>query len=169
MPRSTRRWRRTATVGGRGGRPCTHLRRIVPSVKTGPHADTRQHGGWNPSTNVRPARPPRPETSRPCRPPHPLGRRVAVEHQPVTEWQDEALAEKDPQAALTALCALARHGDKALRGSYRIWIVWTGPSWISAGGCFASIGSPSFTWASRTPSRRGRGKLDAVYPARFRR
>ena len=40
---------------------------------------------------------------------------MAVEHQPVTEWQDEALAEKDPQASLTALCALARHGDKALQ------------------------------------------------------
>ena len=41
--------------------------------------------------------------------------RVAVEHQPVLEWQDEALAEKDPQASLSALCALARHGDKSLQ------------------------------------------------------
>ena len=41
--------------------------------------------------------------------------RVAIEHQPVAEWQDEALAEKDPQRSLTALCALARHGDKALQ------------------------------------------------------
>ena len=41
--------------------------------------------------------------------------RVAIEHQPVAEWQDEALAEQDPQASLTALCALARHGDKALQ------------------------------------------------------
>ena len=42
--------------------------------------------------------------------------RVAVEHQPASEWQDEALAEKDPQASLSALCALARHGDKSLQG-----------------------------------------------------
>ena len=42
--------------------------------------------------------------------------RVAVEHQPVSEWQNEALAEKDPQASLSALCALARHGDKSLQG-----------------------------------------------------
>jgi len=41
--------------------------------------------------------------------------RVAIEHQPVAEWQDKALAEQDPQASLTALCALARHGDKALQ------------------------------------------------------
>ena len=42
--------------------------------------------------------------------------RVAVEHQPASEWQNEALAEKDPQASLSALCALARHGDKSLQG-----------------------------------------------------
>ncbi len=41
--------------------------------------------------------------------------RVAVEHQPASEWQNEALAEKDPQASLSALCALARHGDKSLQ------------------------------------------------------
>jgi len=41
--------------------------------------------------------------------------RVVLEHQPVAEWQDEALAEEDPQASLTALCALARHGDKGLQ------------------------------------------------------
>jgi azurin/glucose/arabinose dehydrogenase len=41
--------------------------------------------------------------------------RVAIEHQPVAEWAAEALAEADPQAALTALCALARLGDKSLQ------------------------------------------------------
>ena len=41
--------------------------------------------------------------------------RVAIEHQPVAQWQDEALAEEAPQASLTALCALARHGDKPLQ------------------------------------------------------
>src|SRR5262245_12586702 len=34
--------------------------------------------------------------------------RVAIEHQDSSEWQDKALAEKDPAAALTALLALVR-------------------------------------------------------------
>ena len=37
--------------------------------------------------------------------------RVALEHQPVSEWQTRALAENSPRAALTALLALARQGD----------------------------------------------------------
>ena len=37
--------------------------------------------------------------------------RVAVESQPVAEWQDKATAETNPAAALTALLALARTGD----------------------------------------------------------
>ena len=36
--------------------------------------------------------------------------RVALEHQPIEQWQDKALKEKDPQAALTALLGLARSG-----------------------------------------------------------
>src|SRR5262249_45459909 len=32
------------------------------------------------------------------------------EHQPIEEWADKALAEKDPAAAVTALLALARAG-----------------------------------------------------------
>lgn len=39
--------------------------------------------------------------------------RVAIEHQPVTEWKQRALEEKDPQAAFAALTALARHADHA--------------------------------------------------------
>lgn len=39
--------------------------------------------------------------------------RVAIEHQPVTEWKERALEEKDPQAAFAALTALARHADHA--------------------------------------------------------
>lgn len=44
--------------------------------------------------------------------------RIAVEHQPVSQWKDRALAEKDPRASLTALMALCRagEGDKALLG-----------------------------------------------------
>jgi putative heme-binding domain-containing protein len=37
--------------------------------------------------------------------------RVAVEAQPVAEWREKAIAEKQPTAALTALLALARGGD----------------------------------------------------------
>lgn len=38
--------------------------------------------------------------------------RVAVEHQPVSEWRQKALSEKDPETAIQAAIALARKGDK---------------------------------------------------------
>jgi putative heme-binding domain-containing protein len=41
--------------------------------------------------------------------------RTAIEHQPSISWQERALAEKEPQAALTALVGLARLGDKSLQ------------------------------------------------------
>jgi putative heme-binding domain-containing protein len=41
--------------------------------------------------------------------------RVAIEHQPVKQWQNRALAEKDPEAAIQALVALARHGDNGVQ------------------------------------------------------
>ena len=37
--------------------------------------------------------------------------RLAIERNPVAEWQAKALAEKQPEAALTALLALARLGE----------------------------------------------------------
>jgi putative heme-binding domain-containing protein len=37
--------------------------------------------------------------------------RIAIESQPVADWQDKALAETNPTAALTALLALSRCGD----------------------------------------------------------
>ncbi|MBF9255089.1 c-type cytochrome [Pontibacter sp. 172403-2] len=40
--------------------------------------------------------------------------RIAVEHQPVNEWQDRALQEQDPEKRTEAIIALARHGNKAL-------------------------------------------------------
>lgn len=42
--------------------------------------------------------------------------RIAIEHQPLAEWKDKALAETNPRAALTALMALCRAGgdDKTL-------------------------------------------------------
>jgi putative heme-binding domain-containing protein len=39
--------------------------------------------------------------------------RIAIEHQPVAGWKDQALAETNPRAALTALMALIRHGASA--------------------------------------------------------
>ena len=41
--------------------------------------------------------------------------RVAIEKQPAARWADRALAEKNPQAAIEALIALARVGDKSLQ------------------------------------------------------
>ena len=38
--------------------------------------------------------------------------RMAIEHQPVTQWQQKALAEKDPVTLTQAMIALARNGQK---------------------------------------------------------
>jgi putative heme-binding domain-containing protein len=38
--------------------------------------------------------------------------RIAIEHQPVSQWQSRALAEKDPVALTQAMIALARNGSK---------------------------------------------------------
>lgn len=43
--------------------------------------------------------------------------RIAVEHQPVSQWQARALKEKDPQTLTQAVIALARHGKPAMRNS----------------------------------------------------
>jgi putative heme-binding domain-containing protein len=41
--------------------------------------------------------------------------RIAVEHQPVNQWQAKALAETDPVRATYGIIALARHGDAGLK------------------------------------------------------
>lgn len=41
--------------------------------------------------------------------------RVALEHQPVAEWQEKALAETDPETSINAMIALARCGDAAVQ------------------------------------------------------
>ncbi len=41
--------------------------------------------------------------------------RIAIEHQAPSQWADKALDEKNPQAAIEALIALARVGDKSLQ------------------------------------------------------
>ena len=96
--------------------------------------------------------------------------RVAVEHQPVTEWQNEALAEKDPQASLTALCALARHGDKALQGKLITALNRLDWAKLDLGQkaehlrvyqlAFIRMGQPDAKVAATVEK-----KLDAVYPA----
>ena len=42
--------------------------------------------------------------------------RIAVEHQPVDQWQERALSEKDPQILTQAIIALARNGGNELKG-----------------------------------------------------
>ncbi|RRA97591.1 c-type cytochrome [Larkinella rosea] len=41
--------------------------------------------------------------------------RIAVEHQPVAQWQDKALAETNPQRATQAIVALARQGSESVK------------------------------------------------------
>lgn len=43
--------------------------------------------------------------------------RIAVEHQPVSQWQTRALQEKDPRALMQSMIALARHGKPASRNA----------------------------------------------------
>jgi putative heme-binding domain-containing protein len=42
--------------------------------------------------------------------------RIAIEHQPVAEWSELALAEENPHALIVAMVALARCGDDSLQG-----------------------------------------------------
>ncbi len=41
--------------------------------------------------------------------------RVAIESQPVKQWQNDVLDETDPQRIIQGIIALARHGDKSLQ------------------------------------------------------
>jgi putative heme-binding domain-containing protein len=43
--------------------------------------------------------------------------RIAVEHQPVAQWQARALAEKDPQTLIQSMIALVHHGKPATRNA----------------------------------------------------
>lgn len=43
--------------------------------------------------------------------------RIALEHQPVNQWQARALNEKEPQALIQSMIALARHGNKNQRNA----------------------------------------------------
>lgn len=43
--------------------------------------------------------------------------RIAIEHQPVSEWQQRTLKETDPQILTQAIISLARHGEKGLKNA----------------------------------------------------
>ena len=43
--------------------------------------------------------------------------RIAVEHQPVSQWEARALKEKDPQTLMQAMIAMARHGKPGSRNA----------------------------------------------------
>ncbi|QDU40327.1 Cytochrome c [Maioricimonas rarisocia] len=57
--------------------------------------------------------------------------RVAIEHRPAEEWQDRALEETNPQAALEALLALARVHERAERKENEAYDSLP-PNWESA-------------------------------------
>ncbi|RZO59374.1 MAG: heme-binding protein [Limisphaerales bacterium] len=166
------------TVGGRGGQSA--LYRVTytgkdstkPVKAQSPHADTRQVRQELESLHKR-------QAGAAAKAWKHLGHadryirwaaRVAVEHQPATEWQDEALAEKDPQASLTALCALARHGNKALQGKLITALNRLDWAKLDLGQkaellrvyqlAFIRMGQPDAKVAATVEK-----KLDAVYPA----
>lgn len=41
--------------------------------------------------------------------------RIAIEHQPVSQWQERVYAEKNPVSQIQGIIALARHTDKSQR------------------------------------------------------
>ena len=96
--------------------------------------------------------------------------RVAIEWQDPATWQERALTETDPPAALTALLALARQGDKALQGRLlealdRLdWTRLTDSQKLDLirvyGLAFIRMGAPDAATTARTIAR-----FDPHYPA----
>jgi putative heme-binding domain-containing protein len=99
--------------------------------------------------------------------------RVAIEHQDPTTWQERALEEKDPQASLTALLALARAGDKSFQ--FRLIEALNRLTWESLSVpqqlellrayelALIRMGQPDESTISRLIAR-----FDAVYPSKVR-
>jgi putative heme-binding domain-containing protein len=99
--------------------------------------------------------------------------RVAIEHQPVVQWQEKALAEQDPLALITAMVALARCGEPAVQG--RIVEALGRVDWNEAsvrdrlsllrayGLAFARMGEPDAATRSAVLER-----LDSHFPANSR-
>ena len=96
--------------------------------------------------------------------------RIAVESQPVAQWQDKALNEKDPLAATLALIALSRQGDAELQGDVlaslsRIDLAETDHTTTLAALrayelCFARMGKPTSNDTDSVIA-----KLDPLLPA----
>ena len=96
--------------------------------------------------------------------------RIAIELQPASEWQAKALTEKNVQASLTALCALARQGDASLQG--KLVKALNRLNWAELNPAqqaelvrvyqlaFIRMGKPSATVAASVAK-----KLDPIYPA----
>jgi putative heme-binding domain-containing protein len=99
--------------------------------------------------------------------------RIAIEHQPVAQWQDKALAEKDPLALVTAMVALARCGEPSVESRIvdalgRVdWNELSEADRLSLlrayGLTFARLGQPDA--ASREAVL---GRLDSHFPAKSR-
>ena len=95
--------------------------------------------------------------------------RVAIENQPVAEWQDRALGETEPRRALLALMALCRQADRAaqsqvfdalLRIDFKQLSIQQKLTLLrNIGLCFMRLGPP--TAAQRT---RAIAMLDANFP-----
>lgn len=96
--------------------------------------------------------------------------RVAIENQPVQEWQERALGETEPQRAIMALMALCRQGDKSLQGDVFSALARIDFASLSVeqklallrsfGLCFMRLGSPSESQRSRLVSM-----LDEHFPS----
>ena len=96
--------------------------------------------------------------------------RVAVEWQPVAQWQQRALDEKRPMASIEALIALSREGDKALAPKIieslnRLQLSsLTRDQLLAAfrayGLCFIRMGRPDEATSSSLAA-----KLDVLYPS----
>jgi len=96
--------------------------------------------------------------------------RIAIEHQPVAEWSELALAEKNPHALIVAMVALARCGDNSLQG--KIIEALGQISWVDLsdrdqlgllrayGLAFARMGQPSGESRDAVLQR-----LDGLFPA----
>ncbi|MCA9141809.1 MAG: c-type cytochrome [Planctomycetaceae bacterium] len=99
--------------------------------------------------------------------------RIAIEHQPVAQWQDRALAEKDPVASMTAMIALARCGEPSVQSgiiealSRLDWNKLSQSEQLSLlrayGLTFARLGPPNAKTRDEVL-----GRLDQHFPAKSR-
>jgi putative heme-binding domain-containing protein len=88
--------------------------------------------------------------------------RIAIEHQPVEQWHDRALAKREPAAALTALLALARQQQRpqTLRNDIHDPVVPANPGEIDLAGVDLGLKSAlfarlaEFDWSQLSPEQR---------------